>query len=285
VDDDLVIYVREDVRTAGTTDGRPCCHGAPHTHRALFFLACHKQQQLGRRESSPIITREVSSSAALFMMYFPSLIYTALLLFVVHAAAAAAVAARTSTTTLEGQLQFPDGTPFNVTTGITLNHGEMRTYSKIDGSFSFRDVPSGIHQIDVLSTVYHFGQVRIQLLEDSMDQPKCVEYMYPGAPKKTLDYPIAMTAYATFEYFETKPGFSIFVILKNPMFLMMAVSAGLMFLMPKMMEGMDEEEKAKMREQMAAQQDPTKMMSNLFSGFTGGTEESPAAAPKRKLKK
>ena len=184
------------------------------------------------------------------------------------------------TATIEGRLEYPDGTPFNITTPVTLNHGEQFTYCKVDGSFIFRKVPPGVHQIDVQSTTHHFGQVKIQLLEESMTDPKCVEYAYPGATKKPIEYPIVMTAYATYEFFEKRPAFSIFAILKNPMFLMMAFSVGMMFLMPKMMEGLDPEEKARMKEQMAAQQDPTKMLSNLFGGFG---EEEPA--PKRKIKK
>jgi len=183
---------------------------------------------------------------------------------------------------IEGRLQFPDGTPFNATTPVTLDHGQFWAYSKTDGSFIFRNVPPGVHLLDVQSTTHHFGQVKIQLLEDSMTQPKCVEYAYPGAPKKPVDHPITMTAYATFEYFEKRPAFSIFSIFKNPMFLMMAFSAGMMFLMPKMMEGLDPEEKARMKEQMAMQQDPSKMLNNLFSGFTG---EEPEPASKKKIKK
>lgn len=181
---------------------------------------------------------------------------------------------------IKGRVQFPDGSPFNVTVPVTLNHGEFRTYSKADGSFIFRNVPPGIHQVDVLSTTHHFGQVKVQLLEDSMT-PNCIEYAYPGAPKKTMLHPINMTAYATLEYFEKKPGFSIFAMLRNPMVIMMLFSVGIMFLMPRLMEGLDPEEKARMREQMAAQQDPNKMLSNLFQGFTGETEEP---APRRKIK-
>ena len=141
---------------------------------------------------------------------------------------------------------------------------------------------SGVHQLDVQSATHHFGTVKVQLLADAASPPKCVEYAYPGAAKKAIEHPVVMTAYATLEYFEMRPAFSVFVILKNPMFLMMAFSVGMMFLMPKMMEGMTDEEKAQMREQMASQQDPTKLLSNLMEGFTGGAEEP---APKRKIKK
>lgn len=52
-------------------------------------------------------------------------------------------------------------------------------------------------------------------------------------------------------------------IFKNPMVLMMIVSAGILVVMPKMMEGLDPEQKEQMQKQMAMQQDPSKV--RLFS--------------------
>jgi len=179
----------------------------------------------------------------------------------------------TTTTNIEGRLQFPDQSPLNVTTQVSLNNGEYLTYSRIDGSFIFYDIPPGVHQLDVHSMTYHFGQIKILLVEDSMDVPKCLEYSYPGATKQPVKYPLVMTTYATYDYFEPKRGFSLFGILKNPMVLMMLVSVGLMLGMPKLMEGLDPEEKEEMRRQMKAQSNPTEMLSQMFSGggVAGGT--------------
>ena len=189
------------------------------------------------------------------------------------------------TTTLEGRLQFPDKSPFNVTTRITLNNAEYTTYSRSDGSFVIYHVPPGIHQLDIHSITYHFGQVKVQVLEESMDTPKCLEYVYPGAAKTAIKYPLVLTAYATYEYFEPQRGFSVFSLLKNPMVLMMIVSAGLMYGMPKMMEGLDPEEKEQMRKQMQAQSNPTEMLSQMFN--MGGESSDPAKARKerRRIKK
>lgn len=127
-----------------------------------------------------------------------------------------------------------------------------------------------------------FPQVKIQLLEDSMDEPKVLEYAYPGAPKRALKYPLVINPKGTYQYFEPKKGFSLFRLLKNPMVLFMLFSVGLMVAMPYMMEGLDPEEKARMKEQMKNQQDPSKMMSQLWGDITGGGEETPA--PKTKSK-
>lgn len=180
------------------------------------------------------------------------------------------------TTTIEGRLVLPDDSPFNQTTRISLNYGQLAAYSRYDGSFSVYDVPPGIHSLDVDSLTHHFSQIKIQVLEDDIDSPKCLEYAYPGATKNAVQHPLKLTAYATYDYFETRQGFSIFSMLRNPMFLMMAFGALLMFYMPKMMEGLDPEEREQMRQQMEMQQDPTKMLSSFFGG------EQPA--PKRKKK-
>lgn len=178
---------------------------------------------------------------------------------------------------IEGILQFPDKTVFNQTARILLNHGEFSTYSRADGSFFFPNVPPGIHVLDVHSPVYHFSQIKIQLLEESMDEPKCLEYVYPGAKKLAVKHPLVLNAIASYEYFEARQGFSVFSLFRNPMVIMMVFSAGLMFMMPKMMEGLEPEERERMKAQMAMQQDPTKMIGQLFGG---GEPE-----PKRKIKK
>ena len=114
----------------------------------------------------------------------------------------------------------------------------------------------------------------------------CIEYTYPGAAKKPISHPLVLNVIATYEYFEVKRGFSIFSIFKNPMFLMMAFSVGLMVLMPKMMEGMDPEEKELMRKQMEMQKNPTQMFSEMMGGLTGtGEEEQTKQTKKIKAKK
>ncbi|CAJ1954509.1 unnamed protein product [Cylindrotheca closterium] len=186
---------------------------------------------------------------------------------------------------LEGRLEFGDKTPFNVTTRITLNNGEFSTYSKIDGSFTIYDVPPGIHQLDIHSTNYHFGQIKIQLLEDSMDSPNCLEYAFPGATKQIISYPLVMYPYATYQYFEPQKGFSILRLLKSPMVLMMIFGGFMMYVMPMMMEGLDPEEKAAMKKQMEAQQDPTKMFSQMLGGLTGAPEEEDTGKSRKERRK
>ena len=59
-------------------------------------------------------------------------------------------------------------------------------------------------------------------------------------------------------------------ILKNPMVLMMIMGVGGMYMMPKMMDGLDPEQKELMQKQMAMQQDPSKV-SRCEEGGGGGS--------------
>jgi len=115
-----------------------------------------------------------------------------------------------------------------------------------------------------------------------MDVPKCIEYVYPGAPKQAIPHPLELTAHASYEYYEPRQGFTPFSILKNPMLLMMLLSVGGMVLMPKMMEGLDPEQKEQMQKQMAMQQDPSKMLTQMFQDMTGTGEEPEAPAIEKK---
>lgn len=188
-----------------------------------------------------------------------------------------------TTTSIHGRLRHPDPNIALNSTRVTLNDGSKHnTYTQQDGSFVFYRVPPGVHLLDVQSRQHHFSQVKIQLLEEAMDVPKCIEYLYPGAPKQAIPHPLELTAHASYEYFEPRQGFSLLGILKNPMLLMMLVSVGGMFMMPKMMEGLDPEQKEQMQRQMAMQQDPSKMLTSLFKDITGTGEEPEAPQIERR---
>jgi len=174
------------------------------------------------------------------------------------------------TMTIEGRLEFPNKTPYNVSTLISVNHGEYTTYSRPDGNFTIKDIQPGIYLIDVHSTVHHFSQVKCQFKPDAPAQDKpvfsCLEYVYHGAPKRAMDNLLVLTAMATYDYFEVRKGFSVFSMVKNPMVILMLVTVALMYFMPKMMEDLEPEEREKMKRQMELQSNPTKMLGELFGG-------------------
>ena len=185
-------------------------------------------------------------------------------------------------TKIEGRIEYPKGVTtkaFDIEAKITLDHGAYTTYAQTDGSFVIHGVGPGIHKLDIDSKNYHFPHIKIQLLEGSMDSPNCLEYDHPGASKRALNYPLVINPKGTYQYFEAKKGFSLFALLRNPMVLMMLFSVGIMVAMPYMMDGLDPEEKARMREQMKNQQDPSAMLSQMWGDMTGANQDE---APKTK---
>jgi len=184
------------------------------------------------------------------------------------------------TTVIRGKLEVKEGTRNNLvstpikSTLITLDNGEKITYSREnDGSFVFYEVKPGIHLLDVQSDSYLFSQVKIQVDSDSTSV-KCIEYVYPGAMKQPLPHPLLLQGHAKFNYFEARPGFSPFSMLRNPMVLMMLFSVFIMVLMPKMMENLDDDQKEQMQRQMEMQNDPSKMLSNLWGELSGAGQET-----------
>ena len=97
--------------------------------------------------------------------------------------------------------------------------------------------------------------------------------MYPGAAKKPIAHPLTLFANAKYDYFQPRPSFSLLVIFKNPMVLVMIFSVVMMVIMPQMMNNLDPEQKEQMKKQMEMQQDPTKMLSQLWGEMSGGTKE------------
>ncbi len=176
---------------------------------------------------------------------------------------------------MAGKLIFPDKTPYNITSRISLNDDEITTYSRTDGTFVLYNVGPGVHQLDVHNPYHFFSQVRIQLKEDAMDNPKCLEYAYPGATKVATAHPLILQAHGLYEYFEKRQGFTIMSLVSNPMVLMGVMMVGMMFFMPKMMDSLDPEEKERMRKQMEMQKDPSKMLTHLWGELTGTPEEEP----------
>jgi ER membrane protein complex subunit 7 len=203
----------------------------------------------------------------------------------VAAAVTADIQQQQQTITVHGRLQFPDKTPYNTTTKISVNHGESITYSRTDGNFTLYDLTPGIYLIDVLSVNHHFSQVKCQykpddadVLENKKPALSCLEYVYPGAPKRVLDQILVIHALAEIQYFEERKSGWLMVtsMVKNPMLLMMIVMVGMMYMMPKLMEDMNPEERAQMKKQMALQQDPVKMLGEMFTGGGGGSSSETA---------
>jgi len=66
------------------------------------------------------------------------------------------------------------------------------------------------------------------------------------------------------QYFEQRERVGLHTVIRNPMLLMLGFTALMVVVMPKLMDNMDPEEKAKLQEQMGAAQDPASFLKHMF---------------------
>jgi hypothetical protein len=140
--------------------------------------------------------------------------------------------AETLTLPIEGKLVISDGRQVP-TTALVLNGGEYRTLSRLDGGFTFHDIPTGIYALDVYNTAHHFPQLKIKVSAENASI-SLVEYKYPGASRLPASYPIVLQALAPIQYTIPKPPFSLLgMLMGNPMLLLMLFTGLMAFAMPK----------------------------------------------------
>ncbi|KAJ3340055.1 hypothetical protein HDU93_007397 [Gonapodya sp. JEL0774] len=163
-----------------------------------------------------------------------------------------------NTREVKGRLFIPDTRDvagvIGVEAEVTLDFGRYRGGIRRDGSFVIRDVPSGIYILEVDSTTHAFDKlwVEVDTVEGSV---RASQYFpateYDPSPKRMVPYPIELTAKGQFDYFQVREGFNWMGMLQNPMMLMAVASIGMVYLLPKMMEGIPPEELAASREAQA----------------------------------
>ncbi|KAL9231497.1 hypothetical protein vseg_006722 [Gypsophila vaccaria] len=168
--------------------------------------------------------------------------------------------------TINGRVKIPNfgtrdfGLPAKTSNvKVILNGGQMVTFLKPEGYFSFHNVPAGTHLIEVAAPGYFFSPVRVD-----------VSARNPGKVQATLTETRRGLTELSLEplreeyYYEKREPFSIMSLVKSPMGLMVGFMVIVVFVMPKMMENMDPEEMKQAQEQMRSQGVPS--LANLLGG-------------------
>jgi Protein of unknown function (DUF2012) len=107
-------------------------------------------------------------------------IYRCLMLVAAIAyAASSSVQVSIATLPVDGELDIPTG-ELASNIQVTLNGGEFSAISRIDGRFTFHDVPTGVYLLDVLSIHHVFSQMKIKVAAEE-GVINVVEFKYPGA--------------------------------------------------------------------------------------------------------
>ena len=163
---------------------------------------------------------------------------------------------------ISGKLLLP-GEPRPPMMRISLNGGEYWAYSRFDGSFVVDDVAPGTYNLDVLSAQFAFSRYKVNVRPGHASRIQALEYAYPGAQKVPVAHPLTIQPHGRLTYFVARQTYGLAQVLKNPMILMMGFTMLMVFVMPRMMKGMDPEEMEKMQEQMGSN-DPNELWNELW---------------------
>ncbi|CAM0135778.1 unnamed protein product [Umbelopsis sp. WA50703] len=187
---------------------------------------------------------------------------------------------------LEGSIAYnsliQDSGDLESTASALLNGGEYSTLIRKNGKFVFPDVPNGSYFLEIQSVNYIFPKLRVDINDDGVKGAYSVLGSEWDSTGYEVAYPFVLKAKAETEYFMAK-GFNVMNMFKNPMLIMMGVSAVMLFAMPKMMANINPED---MEDFNKAQVDAQKMMSDVGLGqFLGGGGSGGGGQGKSQTKK
>ncbi|KAI6147654.1 hypothetical protein BKA82DRAFT_4142851 [Pisolithus tinctorius] len=134
------------------------------------------------------------------------------------------------------------------------------------------NVHPGVYVLSVLSHDYTFEQFRVDV-SDASSIPEVKSYIF-GAPllspsAVTLPYPIILSPRSKNSYFKPHESFSLLGMFRNPMMMLMLVTAGMLLAMPYIMKNLDPRslEEIKNRREMVASIRNSVQGGDLKSGY------------------
>ena len=162
----------------------------------------------------------------------------------------------------------------------TANGPELKAIIRKGNYIEFPSIPtSGSHLLNIYSRDYTFAPYRIDISPTTSEITGAFESyrgtqwsdhgvaLTPGGePTKALT--LTAKVLAKKQFYETRQGFSVMSLLKNPMILMGVVALGFTFGMPKLMESMDPEMKAEYEEMQ--KKSPVASITRAMQGGGGG---------------
>ncbi|CEM16361.1 unnamed protein product [Vitrella brassicaformis CCMP3155] len=127
---------------------------------------------------------------------------------------------------------------------ILLNGGAFSAFPNADGSFEIPSLPIGSYLLEVNHPFLQYDPVLVEVSAGGRQGEATVSAFllsFEHGKGKKLKYPLGLASHAEVKYFQKREEFNIFVLFKNPMVLMGLVSFGLLFILPKMQQGIDPE--------------------------------------------
>ncbi|ORX80585.1 hypothetical protein BCR32DRAFT_268799 [Anaeromyces robustus] len=186
---------------------------------------------------------------------------------------------------------LPDVKDLSSNTEIILNGGEYVAYLKHDNSFEVKNVKPGVYILQVNTKNYVFGKFWIVVDESNnvvaAKEAMDIEVSPSFIKENQCNYPLELQAVQKKDYFNTRASIDVLSFLKNPLVLLMLGSIGIMFVLPKMVSGLDEEELKEVKKNQSNVQDFMNKASNgdlsqMFSSFLAETQMGGSKVNKRK---
>ncbi|KAI7888198.1 uncharacterized protein EV154DRAFT_321265 [Mucor mucedo] len=150
------------------------------------------------------------------------------------------------------------------TTRVVLNGNQHTAHIKVNGEFTFPDVKEGSYLLEVQSIEHIFPKLRVDINNEDKVRASYtafgVDWNQRGV---SVEYPLEIQAKQESEYFMERQGFNVMGMFKNPMFLMLGVSAVMMFFMPKLMKTIKDMDPEAMEEMSQTQTDAQKMLNDM----------------------
>mmetsp|Transcript_22987 Transcript_22987/g.33014 ORF Transcript_22987/g.33014 Transcript_22987/m.33014 type:complete len:213 (-) Transcript_22987:70-708(-) len=169
------------------------------------------------------------------------------------------------TVPIEGRIVIPDPTRRVGNHILSLNGNEYITITRVDGSFTFENIPTGIYLLDITTAIHDIFPILKIRVSAEEGLVTAVEYKYPGAKRLPANYPVVLTAMAPLQYTLKKPPLSIVgMLMANPMMIMMVFMLIVVIGMPKLLQGMSPEELEELQKQSATSGDPMKKIKNMM---------------------
>eukprot|EP00898_Chlorokybus_atmophyticus_P003361 jgi/Chlat1/4025/Chrsp26S03997 len=154
-------------------------------------------------------------------------------------------------TNIEGRIVLHGTTLGPSEVRLLLNGGQQVAYVKEDGSFTFLSIPPGTYLMEAVAIGYIYPALRVDV---SARVPGKVQVAYAEEPQRILSYPIVLEHIKQISFFEKREEFNPASLLRQPAVIMMLLTLGAVFLIPKMMESIDPEEMKKVQQDMAQTQ-------------------------------
>jgi len=175
-------------------------------------------------------------------------------------------------------------------TEIILNSGEYVSYLKTDNSFEIKNVKPGLYLLQINTKDYEFEKFWILVDETNTvlaaKEVTDIEFSTEFFKENRCNYPLEVQAIYKKDYFEPRTSINILGFFKNPIVLLMVISLGMMYVMPKLISGLDEEELKEMKKNQGNVQDFMSKaqggdFSQIFSSFLAETQMGSKGAKKK----